>query len=193
MKKYEYFKKELNYIKNERIKNSCQAMIELLPDYFFLIPASSTGKYHPEFSLGDSGLVRHVKAAVKIAKDLLDNPCIGGKYTSDEKDLMLMTLILHDGLKSGLNHNKYTQFNHPTLIKNYIIENKDKLELTEDEIKFIGKAIEAHMGPWNKDYNGEEVLPVPKTKYENFVHMCDYLASRKYLNIKFNDNDDIIE
>ena len=99
----------------------------------FSIPASSTGKYHPEFSLGDRGLVRHVKAAVKIAKDLLDNPCIGGKYTSDERDLMIMTLILHDGLKSGRTHNNYTQVDHPTLIKNYIIENKDKLELSETE------------------------------------------------------------
>jgi len=193
MEKYEYFKKELGYIKNERIKNSCKTMINLLPDYFFEIPASSTGKYHPEFSLGEGGLVRHVKAAVKLAKDLLDNPCIGGKYKSDEQDLMIMTLILHDGLKSGRNHNKYTQVDHPTLIKNYIIENKDKLELTEDEINFVARAIESHMGPWNKDFNGNEVLPVPKTKYENFVHMCDYLASRKYLNIKFNENDDIVE
>ncbi len=192
MEKYEYFKKEINYIKNSRIKNSCKTMLNLLPDYFFQIPASSTGKYHPEFTLGDGGLVRHVKAAVRIAKDLLDNPSIGGKYTSDEKDLMIMTLILHDGLKSGLVHNRYTQFDHPTLIKNYIIENKDKLELTNDEVVFVGKAIESHMGPWNKDYNGNEVLPVPKTKYENFVHICDYLASRKYLNIKFQDNE-IIE
>ena len=192
MEKKDCFKNELNYIKNSRIRNSCQTMIELLPDYFFQIPASSTGKYHPEFSLGDGGLVRHVKAAVKIAKDLLDNPCIGSKYTNDEKDLMIMTLILHDGLKSGLKHNKYTQANHPTLIKNYIIENKEKLELTDKEVTFVGKAIESHMGPWNTDYTGAEILPVPKTKYENFVHMCDYLASRKYLNINFK-NDNIVE
>ena len=105
MEKIDYFKKELNYIKNERIKESCNIMISLLPDYFFEIPASSTGKYHPEFTLGEAGLVRHVKAAVMIAKDLLENPCIGDKYTNDEKDLMLMSLILHDGLKSGLTHN----------------------------------------------------------------------------------------
>ena len=49
------------------------------------------------------------------------------------------------------------------------------------------------MGPWNTNYKGNEVLPKPKTKYENFVHMCDYLASRKYLNIKFDNNDDIME
>lgn len=193
MEKDKYFKKELSYIKNERIRNSCKTMINLLPDYFFSIPASSTGKYHPEFSLGDRGLVRHVKAAVKIACDLLDDPCIGGKYTNDERDLMIMTLILHDGLKSGLEHNKYTQVDHPILIKNYIIENKKLLELTDSEINFVGKAIASHMGPWNKNYKGEEVLPIPKTKYENFVHMCDYLASRKYLDIKFNESDDIIE
>ena len=193
MEKIDYFKKELEFIESDRIRRSCETMISLLPDYFFSIPASSTGKYHPEFSLGDRGLVRHVKAAVKIAKDLLDNPCIGGKYTSDEKDLMIMTLILHDGLKSGRTHNKYTQVDHPTLIKNYIIENKDKLELSETEVTFVGRAIESHMGPWNKDFNGNVVLPVPKTKYENFVHMCDYLASRKYLNIKFNESNNIIE
>ena len=193
MKKEEYFKRELNYIKNLRIKKSCEVMISLLPDYFFEIPASSTGKYHPAFSLNERGLVRHVKAAVKIAKDLLDNPCIGGKYTDDEKDLLIMTLILHDGLKSGLVKGRYTEFNHPTLIKNYIIDNKDKLELNDKELNLVSHAIEAHMGPWNKDYNGNEVLPVPKTKYENFVHMCDYLASRKYLDIKFDEFDNIIE
>ena len=192
MEKIDYFKKELNYIKNERIKESCKTMISLLPDYFFEIPASSTGKYHPEFTLGEAGLVRHVKAAVMIAKDLLENPCIGDKYTNDEKDLMLMSLMLHDGLKSGLTHNRYTQFDHPTLIKNYIIDNKEKLKLEDNEIKFIGRVIEAHMGPWNIDYKGQEVLPKPKTKYENFVHMCDYLASRKYLNIKFDNNNDIV-
>ena len=192
MEKRDYFKKELEFIKNSKIRNSCLTMIELLPDYFFEIPASSTGKYHPEFTLGNAGLVRHVKAAVRIGHELLMDPVIGDKYTSDEKDLMLMALILHDGLKSGLEHNRYTQVDHPTLIKNYIIKNKDKLELNDEEVKFIGKVIESHMGPWNKDYDGNEILPVPKTKYENFVHMCDYLASRKFLNIKFDSNNNII-
>ena len=193
MEKKDYFKKELSYIKNKNIKDSCETMIGLLTDYFFQIPASSTGKYHPKFKLRDGGLVRHVKVAVLIAKDLLSDPSIGEKYSDDEKDLMLMALILHDGLKSGLTHNRYTQVDHPTLIKNYIIDNKDKLKLSADELKFVGKVIESHMGPWNTDYNGNEVLPKPKTKYENFVHMCDYLASRKYLNVEFDNNNDIVE
>ena len=37
-----------------------------------------------------------------------------------------------------------------------------------------------------------EVLPIPHTKYENFVHMCDYLASRKCILFEFDENGQII-
>ena len=51
--------------------------------------------------------------------------------------------------------------------------------------------LKTHMGSWTKDYNGEEVLEAPKTKYQNFVHMCDYLASRKCLLVPFDDKNRI--
>ena len=185
------FSKELEYIKSEKIKNACQKMIELLPDYFFEVPASSTGKYHPEYALGEGGLLRHTKAAVRIAYELLNDPCIGAKYTQDEKDLMIMALILHDGLKSGLNHEKYTRFDHPILIADYIMDNEEELGLEVEEIEFLCDAVKTHMGSWTTDYDGVEVLEKPKTKYQNFVHMCDYLASRKCLLVPFDKNDDI--
>lgn len=185
------FSKELEYIKSEKIKNACQKMIELLPDYFFEVPASSTGKYHPEYALGEGGLLRHTKAAVRIAYELLNDPCIGDKYKQDEKDLMIMALILHDGLKSGLNHEKYTRFDHPILIADYIMDNEEELGLEVEEIEFLCDAVKTHMGSWTTDYNGVEVLEKPKTKYQNFVHMCDYLASRKCLLVPFDKNDDI--
>ena len=187
--KHEVLNRELNYIKDERIRKSCETILDLLPDYFYEIPASSTGKYHPDFSLGEGGLVRHVKVAVRLAKELLDNPCIGGKYNDNEKDIMIFTLILHDGLKSGLTYNKYTQANHPTLIKNFVLENKDKIKLTDDELDLFSHAVESHMGYWNTDYDGNEILPRPKTKYETFVHMCDFLSSKKFLDVKFSDNE----
>ena len=58
-----YFEKELNYIKNDRIKRSLITMINILPDYFYEVPASSTGKYHPSFALNKGGLLRHTKVA----------------------------------------------------------------------------------------------------------------------------------
>ena len=187
--KHEVFNIELSYIVDDRIRESCKIILDTLPDYFYEIPASSTGKYHPEFSLGKGGLVRHVKVAVRLAKELLDNPCIGEKYNQNEKDLMIFTLILHDGLKSGLTHNRYTQANHPTLIKNFVLERKDKIKLTEKELDFFARCVESHMGHWNKDYEGNEILPVPKTKYENFVHMCDFLSSKRFLNVNFENNE----
>ena len=89
--KHEVFRRELDYIKDDRIRKACETVLDMLPDYFYEIPASSTGKYHPEFSLGTGGLVRHVKVAVRIAKELLDNPCIGDKYTDNEKDIMIFS------------------------------------------------------------------------------------------------------
>lgn len=191
MNREEVFKNELGYIKSNKIRNACLEIIKLLPDYFFEIPASSTGKYHPEYALGDGGLLRHTKAAVRIGYELLQDPSIGDKYTSEEKDMMLMALLLHDGLKSGMPKEKYTRFDHPLLICDLIMDSEEVLGLEVEEIEFICDAIKTHMGNWTTDYNGVEVLEKPKTKYQNFVHMCDFLASKKFLNIPFDKDNNI--
>lgn len=192
MDKKKCFSKELEYIKDERIKNACSKMIELLPDYFFKVAAASTGKYHPKYAQGEGGLLRHTKAAVRIAYELLSDPSISSKYTSDEKDLMLMGILLHDGLKHGLSDEKYTRFDHPILMADYIMDNEENLGLEISEIEFLMDVIKTHMGPWTTDYDGKEVLEKPKTKYQNFVHMCDYLASRKCILIPFDEENNIL-
>ena len=172
---------ELNYIKNPRYKESAEVIIGLLPDYFFEVPASSTGKYHPSFSLGNGGLLRHTKAAVRIAYEMFNDESITGAYSNNEKDLMLIALMLHDGLKSGLEKSDYTKFEHPLLICNYIKENQAKMKFTDKEINFITHVISSHMGPWNTNNYSEVILPKPESKFQRFVHMCDYLASRKVI------------
>ena len=163
----------------------------MLPDYWLTEAASSTGKYHPEYALGDGGLLRHSKAAMRIGYELLSNPCIGDKYTKREKDLMLMSLLVHDGLKLGIPQERYTRFDHPILMGQFIIDNRKEIGLSSDDAKFMNEVIKTHMGPWTTDYNGNEVLEKPKTKYQNFVHMCDYLASRKCLLVPFDENNNI--
>lgn len=187
---HEKFNKELTYIKNSKIKNSLITMLDLIPEYFYEVPASSTGKYHPEFSLGKGGLLRHTKAAIRIAYELFENHSVNN-FTEHEKDLIIFAITLHDSLKSGKVKSDYTKFDHPILASEFIKENKDKLELDEKELKFVCSCIETHMGEWTKDYNGNEILSPPVDKYQRFVHLCDYLASRKFLDIKF-ENDDII-
>lgn len=183
------FDKELSYIKDERLRKNAEILIDLLPKYFFEVPASSTGKYHPSFSLGEGGLVRHTKCAVRIAYEFLTNEALGSTFNDKEKDLMIISLILHDGLKSGLVKEEYTKFEHPILMADYIKDNKDKLTLTDVEIEFIRECIMSHMGNFNTNKYSNVILPIPKNKYQKFVHMCDYYASRKFLDIVFENND----
>lgn len=190
MKKIELLKREINYVKDEERRKDLKILIKLLPDYFFEIPASSTGKYHPEFALGEGGLLRHTKVAVRMAYELLNNNTVGAKFTDKDKDLIIMALVLHDGVKSGMEHSKYTKFDHPLLVSKLIMENKDKLSLEIDDVRKLCSMIESHMGEWTYDsYQKKEVLPKPRTAEQRFVHMCDFLASRKFLDVKFLDND----
>lgn len=188
MEKIDYFNKEYGYIKNDKKKNDIKYLVSKLPDYFFEISASSTGKYHPDFASTSHGLVKHTKVAVRIAKELLDNPGLNN-FTDDEKDIIIMALILHDGCKSGMVKEKYTRFDHPLIICDLINENRSKLSLNDDEVDLLTRVISSHMGIWNKDYNGNEVLPIPKDKYQRFVHLCDYLSSKKFIDVKFDGVD----
>ena len=186
------FEMELSYINDKKIKEALLKVIKLLPDYWFTIPASSTGKYHPEYALGDGGLLRHSKAAMRIGFELLSDPSIGDKYTSHEKDLMLMALLIHDGIKLGIPKERYTRFDHPILMAEFLMEYEEEIGLEMEDIEFLGDVIKTHMGVWTKDYNGNEVLEPPKTKYQNFVHMCDYLAAKKCILIPFDKQNKII-
>lgn len=187
---HEIFNKELNYIKDIRIKESLITILNKLPKYFYHIPASSTGKYHPSFACEEAGLVKHTKVAVRIAYELFNNEALCN-FNQNEKDLILFSLIIHDGIKKGKENNQHTTFDHPLLISKFIKDNKDNLKLTDNEINFICDCVESHMGPWTKDYNGNDVLPYPKSKYQRFVHMCDYLSSKKFLDVEFTENNDI--
>ena len=193
MNKEEMFLDELEYIKDEKLQDSLLKIIESLPEYWFHVAASSTGKYHPKYSLGEGGLLRHSKSAMRIGYELLSDACIGEKYTDREKDLMLIALLVHDGLKLGEKEERYTRFDHPILMANFIINNQKQYNLEEDDAKFIADVIKTHMGPWTNDYNGNEILERPKTKYQNFVHMCDFLASKKFLQVSFDEDNHIIE
>lgn len=186
MEKIEYFNKEYSYIKDNKKREDLKLLVSGLPDYFFEIPASSTGKYHPAFALTNHGLVKHTKVAVRIAKELLDNPGLNN-FTDNEKDIIIMALLLHDGLKNGKEKEKYTRFDHPLLVCDYIKENENKLSLSKEEIELLTRVISSHMGIWNKDFNDNEILPKPKDKYQRFVHMCDFLASRKVIDVSFDD------
>ena len=106
-----------------------------------------------------------------------------------KKDLIRMALMLHDGFKSGLIKSDHTCSEHPVLMSNFILENKDKLLINEEDAKFVASLIITHMGPWNTNSYSDIVLPLPKTREELLVHLCDYIASRNFLSVHFENNE----
>ena len=114
-------------------------------------------------------------------------------FTNDEKDLLLIAIMFHDTHKLGVPKEKYTRFDHPLLAASFIKDNQDKTTFTDKEINIITKTISSHMGQWNTNSYSNITLPKPNDKYEFFVHMCDFLSSKKYLDVKFDKYNNIIE
>ena len=185
--KTEVFEKELIYIKDERVKKFVKTALETLPDYFFVIPSSSTGKYHSKYALGKGGLVRHVRACIRIAVELYRMEMFN-HFSDLDKDLILAALFLHDGYKNGKGTSNFTVSTHPLIIAEEIRTNLSFSEILQpEELEIIASNAESHMGQWVFDYKtGKQVLEKPKSKMQNFVHLVDYLASRKCLEMNFN-------
>lgn len=183
--KSKVFEKELNFIKDDVYREFAVKAIEDIPDYFFTIPASSTGKYHPTYALGEGGLVRHTKAAVYIALELLKMECYA--WADWQKDLIIVALLLHDGRKSGNEYSSFTVTRHPVIQAESIINNEELHTLLEEsDMELLTSLISTHMGQWNKDFKtGDEVMQKPETSLQQFVHLCDYIASRKCLEFNF--------
>ena len=183
---------ELLLIASPSIREVATWMVEQLPDYFFTVAASSSGKYHPPYALGEGGLVRHTQAAARLANTLLLTETFGDQFTRGAKDAIILALILHDGLKHGDPKQRWTVKDHPLLIRPYfenlIAESTAttgiEFGLTEIQRNAVYGLIESHMGQWND--TGEQKMPKPKTEAQKFVHLCDYLASRKSLDFNFN-------
>lgn len=187
MNKINVFENELNLIKNNSIRKFAEFILNKLPGYFWIVPASGSGKYHPEYTLGEGGLVRHVKATVKIANELFRNETIcNGEFDQQTKDMIITALILHDGCKNGFDDiSDRMRPEHPILICKFIDQYRNDINnISETEIDSIKSLILTHMGQWNTDREGKEILPKPCMEIQKFVHLCDYLASRKCIEIK---------
>ena len=186
--KVQSFQSEIDCIKNEGIKDAVVKMLgELVPDYFWDVAASSTGKYHPAYALGEGGLYRHTLAAVRIAIGMFPLT----NYTDNEKDMIIAALIFHDSFKHGPEYSKYTKAEHPVIAANnvkFYCETYLPDEYGEELGTHLANLIITHMGQWNTDWKTKkEIMPKPSTSMQRYVHMCDYLASRKYLEFNFEE------
>lgn len=206
MKTSDYFKNELNYIKNDELRAIVVDTLDASPECIVEIPASSSGKYHPQYSLGVGGLMRHIKAAVGIAHCMIENDIFTNMVMSKEdkeaedfaekrqiySDIAYASLILHDCKKPDDTEKHSTRFDHPLLAAK-LFKDVAKKHITQDNMGYmqfaitgVYRCIASHMGQYNTaPYAKGIVLPKPNSGIEHFVHMADYLASRKFLIFDF--------
>lgn len=99
---------------------------------------------------------------------------------------MLSAIILHDTFKLGVDGSDHTDAKHPIIAADFIKQlNQDMI--SKEEVEIIADCISTHMGQWNIDYKTRaEILDKPSNKMQSFVHLCDYLASRKLIEVNFN-------
>ena len=180
----------LSTIVNDDIREFAKVLVEGLPAYIWEVGASSTGKYHPAYSLGFGGLMRHQIAVVRFLNYFLELEQYNVPFGSRKMDLMRVAGLVHDGRKSGeqadYEHSKFTKFDHPIQMAN-VVRSYDGQYLNHEEIEFIAHCIESHMGQWCTDRKSSTVLPKPLDVYQHFVHLADYLASRKDLTMAFDN------
>ena len=178
MRDIRFFQRELELIKDPDLQMAVKSyMEERTPDYFWTDGASASGKYHPVFSHNEGGLVRHTKAVVMFAEELLRMNTYA--YMRDEyKDYVIAACIVHDTIKYGMGEeiNKDEYKNHA---RNASIAFKkwcEDCDYTPSEI--LLNAIISHMGQWSTDKNDRPFSPVDRC-----VHLADYMASRAFIDI----------
>ena len=176
------FINEIDSISDENLKKLATEIIACADDYFFTIPASSTGKNHPKFSLGEGGLVRHTKCVVYMVK------CLCESFDIDEykRDMLIVAALAHDIKKQGDTPNGlgYTVHEHPLLAARYVCEVYFASDITilYGVVGIIADMISSHMGKWGADpkYIGDKTpLPIPQTTCDKILQAADYIASRK--------------
>jgi len=224
MKTSELFKTELDYIKIDILKEITKRTLDDAPSCFKVIPASSSGKYHPMYAIkrgsefnglvDAGGLVLHTKAAVNIAHSVMQtkyfddvlynffNRAVSldgiAKVKAVYMDIVYAALLCHDTQKPDDTPQHNTRFDHPieavkAWLKNanivldeyYPLGSSEKERKRIDLVNVVARCIGSHMGEWNKSNYSDVVLPTPADSLAQFVHLCDFLASRRFLEFDF--------
>ena len=178
MRNMKLFERELDLIVNDDLRMAVKSyMDEATPDYFWTDGASSSGKYHPQFSQGVGGLVRHTKAVVMFAEELLRMSSYA--YMKDEyKDYVIAACILHDTCKYGITEYNKSEYKNHARNASEAFRAFCWVNIPYAPSELLLNAIASHMGQWSTEKEDR-----PFTSIDRCVHMADYMASRSFIDI----------
>jgi hypothetical protein len=189
------FANELNDIQDNNLRLFAVQLLVNAPEYFFTVPASSSGKYHPYFAREVGGLVKHTRCVIFYAE------CNAESFNFDShiKDLAIIAALAHDIKKQGNNNTgSHTVWEHPELAYNYVLEMQKTNShlISVEDATIIANAILCHMGKWQHDAQftrGKKAFPLPTTLFDYAIQSADYMASRVELTgFAFRPTDGVI-
>ena len=177
----------LDSFENEDLRELCLAVLKDFPEYIWEVPASSSGKYHPSTDLGEGGLIRHQVCVARICNYILQLEQYQNRIDSRQRDCMRIAALAHDGRKSGLENGGHTVHEHPILAGDAVYALKERFSEFEEELSMIRGLIYSHSGQWVDSKKSELVLPKPCTEMQELIHLSDYIASRKDIEMLFDN------
>lgn len=150
---------EINAIPDEQIRTWTRVAIQNCEPDFWTVPASHTGKYHPEDERLEGGTVIHTKRAYFVLQFLIE----AERHWVDEnlESQMLSAILLHDICRGeGRYHAEAVLPYYTTKLGEAFVQ----------KYPLIMQMVVRHMGRWGEDK--------PITRMDQLVHTADNVASK---------------
>ena len=96
-----FVKPVLDMFENDDIKKFAVEILKKMPDYIWEVGASSTAKYHPAYTIGSLGLMKHQVAVARMVNFFFELEQYQNRFNSRQRDLLRLAGLTHDGRKSG--------------------------------------------------------------------------------------------
>lgn len=178
--RHDFFAREIENIQSQDLRDFVEYYFdEVVGDWFWKSGASSSGKFHPQFTRGEGGLVRHTRAVAMVCEELMRLNTYA--YMKDTyKDYARVACLLHDTCKYGRGNeeNKADYKNHGELAAKAVANAWFWFFDQGEAPELLLMAIRSHMGQWVEDKEDR-----PFTNIDRLVHLSDYIASRSFWDI----------
>ena len=149
--------------------------VEVIPEGFWTAPASTSGKYHPAFSLGEGGLVRHSAAVLFVAMDLAQ---LWRIRSGPALEAVVLSAAVHDTYKGGIGPDWEYAHDHAELAAHRLFQMLDASRNIVEQ-KALATAVHAvadHMSLW-----GPKPTDMRSTdNVGSVIIAADYTTSLKY-------------
>lgn len=176
------FNREINSISEENVRKFAMLLLSNTEEWFYHEPASTSGKYHPDFAQGDGGLLRHTQALVYWLNEFQRTMMYG--INEHEWNLLKVAAIAHD-IRKHVN-GVYVK-DHAAQAVKFVLEVHEKYGLiNESDVQVIVSTVASHMGIWDHEKIGS---PMPTTKLEIMLAQADICASRKECSLNIFEKD----